>query len=524
MIEINSEKINDKELLKEIKETFEFLKEHPYRVSFPVDNNTLAEKNILPSVQQMHPKIYIILKKCEHILYSMKLNKIISILKPIIKKMVSKQNKVYLIDDFTQYHDSAFITNAFTTILKRKPTKKENDSLLDVLLSGKMSKTEILANIKYSTEGKKNSSKILGLKKRYILFSLYKIPLLGIFIKTCINLAFITRLYERYNRFEAFIFLNNKKIETAINEIKTSEKRIEEQLNILQGEINKKVNLDDFFKELNSFSQSEITTEKKYLNLSSEVNTLKLYIRELDSYSKQLQVSTDTSEKITNISSMHTYDDFYISFEDKFRGSKENIKTRQQYYIPYVKQVVNDVNDIVVDLGCGRGEWLELLKENDILAYGVDLNRLMVSQAKQNGLNAQYQDALTYLHSLTQNSIAAVTGFHIVEHLDFELLLNLFDAAYKALKKGGMIIFETPNPENLFVGASSFYTDPTHKNPIPPASLQFIAENRAFENVSIHKLNPLKEAHLLDGDSNEDVNMIISAAMQAQDYAIIGYK
>jgi O-antigen chain-terminating methyltransferase len=130
-------------------------------------------------------------------------------------------------------------------------------------------------------------------------------------------------------------------------------------------------------------------------------------------------------------------------------------------------------------------------------------------------------DAIEYLKSLKENSISTITGFHIVEHLPFKSLIELFDESYRVLKRGGAIIFETPNPENLRVGAYSFYIDPTHKNPIPPDTLKFIAQNRGFKDVKIHRLHPLKKPELTD---NQDINDLLIDTTKAQDYAVIGYK
>jgi len=228
------------------------------------------------------------------------------------------------------------------------------------------------------------------------------------------------------------------------------------------------------------------------------------------------EISKNTSEKNRDLDSL------YIDFENKFRGKKEDIKNRFKYYLPVVSQVIKNSDDTIMDIGCGRGEWLELLKENNFKAKGIDLNISMIKEASQNGLEAMHIDAIEYLKSVEQQSIKVITGFHIAEHMEFTQLIDLFDHSFRALKKGGIFILETPNPENILVGSCSFYTDPTHKNPIPSSTLQFIATNRGFSDVQIHKLHPLKELKYKGDD--EAMKTLFSFFSKEQDYSIIGIK
>src|SRR4030043_2272533 len=144
----------------------------------------------------------------------------------------------------------------------------------------------------------------------------------------------------------------------------------------------------------------------------------------------------------------------------------------------------------ILDLGCGRGEWLELLKENGYIAKGVDFNRVMVRQCQELGLDVTESDMIEYLRNQQPNSFGALTGFHILEHLSFKAVISLFDEALRVLKSGGMVIFETPNPENLIVAACNFYFDPTHRNPLPPRLLNFLIVSRGFEKTGIIRLHP----------------------------------
>ncbi|MES2047916.1 MAG: methyltransferase domain-containing protein [Pseudomonadota bacterium] len=219
-------------------------------------------------------------------------------------------------------------------------------------------------------------------------------------------------------------------------------------------------------------------------------------------------------------------DRFYLEFEALFRGQPADIKQRLQVYLPYLSHISSQAKKdrmTVIDVGCGRGEWLELLDENEIPAIGVDMNAAMVDACLARGLAARCADAIAVLREQKEGSVGAVTGFHIIEHLPFEQLLALFDAALHALCPGGVIIFETPNPENLKVGACNFYFDPTHLHPIVPQVAEFMARQRGFAHAEILRLHPYPDNHLLQGGSAVEA-LLNKELFGPQDYAVIGRK
>jgi len=229
----------------------------------------------------------------------------------------------------------------------------------------------------------------------------------------------------------------------------------------------------------------------------------------------------------------HLMDSFYISFEDRFRGTREDIKNRLAIYIPLVKDArAATAFAPALDLGCGRGEWLEILREQEITSRGVDLNHSMLAQCHANGLDVTQADAVDYLRSLARDSLSAVTAMHLVEHIPFRRVVVLLDEVLRVLKPGGVAIFETPNPENLVVGACNFYLDPTHLNPIPPQTLQYIVEARGFVRSRIERLNvavlnnPFIGLHQLT--QMEDVQLMRKLLEDTYfgppDYALIAYK
>tara|TARA_R110001583_G_scaffold149372_1_gene301446 strand:+ start:2646 stop:4043 length:1398 start_codon:yes stop_codon:yes gene_type:complete len=182
-------------------------------------------------------------------------------------------------------------------------------------------------------------------------------------------------------------------------------------------------------------------------------------------------------------------DSFYREFEDQFRGSRELVKNRLAVYLPFISclKEISDKN-YALDLGCGRGEWLEILVEQGFIAKGADLDEGMLIECDRLGLSVERQDALAALKAYADESLVLISGFHIAEHLSFEVLRQLIVEAYRVLKPGGLLILETPNAENVVVGSNLFYLDPTHHNPIPSALLQFLVSHSGFHRTKILRL------------------------------------
>ena len=230
----------------------------------------------------------------------------------------------------------------------------------------------------------------------------------------------------------------------------------------------------------------------------------------------------------------HLLDAFYVAFEEQFRGSREDIYNRLNFYLPWIKQAqVGTKESPILDVGCGRGEWLELLRQSGYTARGIDINRVMIEQCNIRGLEGIESDAIAYLQSLSGNSLGAITGFHIIEHLPFEVLIKLLDEAVRVLHSGGLVIFETPNPENLLVGACNFYSDPTHRNPLFPPTLKFLVEQRGLVDVQLVRLSEFRIIDPLqfveaNQPMSSQINSLIEIAKSnfyaAPDFAVIGKK
>ncbi|WP_395788870.1 methyltransferase domain-containing protein [Aquimonas sp.] len=228
-------------------------------------------------------------------------------------------------------------------------------------------------------------------------------------------------------------------------------------------------------------------------------------------------------------------DAFYVEFENRFRGSRAEIQQRARYYLPMIAACQAGGEDApVLDLGCGRGEWLQVLREAGHPAYGIDSNQVMVGHCQQLGLKALQSDVLAHLRSLPAESVRAISAMHLIEHLDFRTLLALLDESLRVLCPGGLLLLETPNPENVHVGSCNFYMDPTHRNPLPPLLTQYLAESRGFTGAEIHRLSADRgeQRALSQLDVDQPGSVVLNQALAdlhaltaaAPDYALIARK
>ena len=211
---------------------------------------------------------------------------------------------------------------------------------------------------------------------------------------------------------------------------------------------------------------------------------------------------------------------FYRAFEDRYRGSRDVIKQRLSKYLPFLQAIrVHYPDAAAIDLGCGRGEWLEVLGEQGLSAHGVDLDEGMLAAARERGLDVREQDVVVALAGLPDQSMAIVSAFHLVEHIPFNTLRRLVAEALRVLVPGGLLILETPNPENIVVGCSDFYTDPSHLRPIPPSLLAFVAEYAGYTRCAVVRLQ--EDPHLHD---DVPVSLLAVLSGASPDYSIVAQK
>lgn len=224
----------------------------------------------------------------------------------------------------------------------------------------------------------------------------------------------------------------------------------------------------------------------------------------------------------------------YFVFEEAFRGPREEITARQAAFVRYFEGAKN-----VLDIGCGRGEFLGLLREGGIGGRGIDLNEDMVAYCRSKGLDVERIDAVTYLESLEDKSLDGVFVDQVVEHLQPDYLVKMLGLCYNKLKYGHYIVVETVNPLS-FTSLSSFYMDLTHVRPMHPYTLKFLLKSVKFRELEVGFFTPLLDESRLkklapeieiDGwmrrlveRYDRNVDILNNSLYGPQDYAVIGKK
>jgi O-antigen chain-terminating methyltransferase len=224
--------------------------------------------------------------------------------------------------------------------------------------------------------------------------------------------------------------------------------------------------------------------------------------------------------------------DSYVRFEDRHRGTREEIRRRQAEYLALFP------GGPLLDVGCGRGEFLELCREAGVEARGIDVDAGMVARCREAGLAVARADALEHLASLPDGSLGGVFCAQVIEHLPPEALIALVRLAHAKLRPGGVLVCETPNPACLTVFSGAFYVDLTHVKPVHPEAARFVLEAAGFHQVALRyvngyppdaKLQPLEplwymrryeEAFLTA--INDNFARLNDLLWGAQDYAVVG--
>jgi O-antigen chain-terminating methyltransferase len=207
----------------------------------------------------------------------------------------------------------------------------------------------------------------------------------------------------------------------------------------------------------------------------------------------------------------------YPAFQDQFRGTQAEVTAKLSVYLPDVDRLVRKGG--VVDVGPGRGEWLALLAGRRIPAHGVDTHEELAGLCRARGLQVILGRAADHLASLAPGTVDMVTAFHLIEHLGTEELIELILAARQALRPGGCLLLETPNPTNLVMASCDFYNDPTHRSPLPPDLTVFLVTAHGFGQVEVRHLNP-GQAPGEAGPADDVARRLYGP----QDYAVLAYR
>ena len=454
----------------------------------------------------------------------------------------------YQLSDLLGFHDEAFVKNAYRVILNRDPDDAGLTEYLRQLRSGRYSKIDIATSLRFSPEGRNANVDIAGLGNRSLLRKLYRVPVAGYLLRVAVAIVRLPVLITNFRQMEAHTAAQLDRVTNHFNEAvgqlsteireqaeynQTYFETLPRQLNDLQSVV--RMQFHSIISEQGKVLRIHDALNKGYQALqaqmsqrageqtdvqqrhAAELQGLRTQLeQQIDELTERLQkLRMDIAQQETRIAHFldgakssvvsgeiqpgggerdHLLDSMYFSLEDTLRGTPEQIKETVQVYLPVLRDAA--ITDDILDVGCGRGEWLEVLRENGFQARGIDTNRIVIQRCKELSLDVVEAEALTYLGSLPDSSLNAVTAFHFAEHLPLDALVRFLDESGRTLKSGGLLILETPNPENLLVGSCNFYLDPTHKNPIPIPTLKLLVEARGFRCQEVMKLHPVGSAKI----------------------------
>jgi O-antigen chain-terminating methyltransferase len=448
----------------------------------------------------------------------------------------------FALADFLRFDDEDFVDVAYRTLLRRPANDEGSRSYLDALRHGAASKVEVLGSIRFSDEGRRHSVHVDGLLRPYKLHRWRRLPVIGWFLGMGMAVARLPRLALRLQGMEASSAHETQALGRWVNRIDAAvAKRLlhaEDDRHKLHGDL--QALRGEFDKANAELAAATTRLESHESALAAFNDRVRNDQRSLRTALDRLSVFLDTMMQqrsdgggppVPDQARARTMEQHYASFEKIFRGERGEIKRRVAHYLGTLAAagIQPGEDDIIIDLGSGRGEWLEVLAEHGFRGRGVDLNRGLLKESEALGHEVVEADVLAYLKIQDNDSIAAVTSMHMVEHLPHAILIQLLDESLRVLRPGGVLVLETPNPENVLVGSCRFYMDPTHLNPIPPPLLQWTVQACGFDQVTIERLSehrgkpdlvPVAE----DSPGAAQINQMIAWFTAAPDYAIVARK
>jgi O-antigen chain-terminating methyltransferase len=259
--------------------------------------------------------------------------------------------------------------------------------------------------------------------------------------------------------------------------------------------------MDDLERRAESISAGKVRIEAGVTNLREQHAELRTALGVLQYETRQLSkalakaasaVPSGAAGPAVSVAAPSTAADAlshrYVGFEDAFRGTPEAIRAGLAAYVPLFAGASD-----VIDIGCGRGEFLSLLQESGVKARGVDVNEAMVEVCQSRGLNAITADAVSYLSEQPDSSLGGLFAAQVVEHLEPAYLTRLLDSAFDKLRPGAPIVLETINPGCWFAFFESYIRDITHERALHPDTLKFLLVATGFQQVEIRFSAPYPE-------------------------------
>jgi 2-polyprenyl-3-methyl-5-hydroxy-6-metoxy-1,4-benzoquinol methylase len=471
----------------------------------------------------------------------------------------TRRDNHYHVNDLLQFHDREFVRNAYRAILKREPDDAGLDSFTECLRRGRQNKIDILTRLRYSGEGRQRNVRIDGLLFPALVRLPTRAPIIGYVYEWFINLLRMPIAIRHQRQFEAHVAAQQQQIVDQLNRLTQTVGRLAqltEEVSVLRERATAQRNdLSAVQQAVQQHHDRIGNHDRNILDLAGQAEDIGKRLSEndrllashaaaldelrADVHAQHLEwavqharltssvaVSADrTSEsRFDSAASSASYDPtlrpLFLSIENRFRGARDEVKEKFRFYLPYLER--QNISTGILDVGCGRGEWLELLTESGFAAEGIDSNHLMVAQCQADGLKVRYANAVDYLRGLPDGSLKAITAFHFVEHVEFADLIEFVDQSIRTLESGGLLILETPNPENVIVSTRNFYLDPSHVRPIPGELLEFVLQGRGLKNIEVVGLHPLTAARI-PGDT-EVVTRLNDLFYGPMDYCIVAQR
>lgn len=488
------------------------------------------------------------------------------------------QKSEYVLDDFLRLDDSDFVESAYRGLLRRPADEAGYLHYLSSLRESRLSKVEILAQLRWSAEGEARGVHVDGLLLPYLLQKWQRRRFVGPVLSWLHSLV---RLPALIRRLQAQVDASRRDARGVGQHANLLAQRVELDLSQLQGAGDAAASRLDGMElalrdEVAALASSRGQLADQARSLSADLaraqGAIGAMAEQLESrlgaVSSRLQAQASANEacletlvgSVRHLESVAAaealraaaleaavaridasvqaraagaeedgerkryIDALYARFEDRFRGSRELVRSRVRQYLPMVTALGPEAR--VVDLGCGRGEWLELMRENGVQNLGVDNNQVFLAECRNRGLAVEDADAIDWLVAQPDASVSGVTSLHLVEHLPFGRVVEMVAQCFRVIHPGGLLLLETPNPENLLVSTYGFYMDPTHRNPIPPEMLQWLVAEMGFESVAVERLTLARYVQappLLDTDAPGagSINVLLEGLHAAPDYAIV---
>ena len=370
-----------------------------------------------------------------------------------------------------------------------------------------------------------------------------------------VDISFLRRRLENVESYEQKIYLLRQRIE----ELETWDKNFtvqrnrieeletwEENYNIQRKRIEDLENWDkDFNIQRNRFEELEKTNRilnKRLLPLENIKERFEILLNENTVLRQRLEQSITTTKPLIEISdtpnsipvkttsSNISNDYLYFPYLNTDRAIESVVKKLIDPYVSFFSKSEtnkNIANPFIIDIGCGRGEFLDSCRDARLTAKGIDINEDMVSHCITKKHDVILSDAVSYLKSLEDNSVKGIFACHVIEHLLPDQLLEFLRLCSAKLAVGGKLALETPNPTSFFA-LSMFYRDFTHKQPIHPKTISFLLEKLLFNNIEIEEIHPVPEKYKLktepENNIPENIDKLNSILYGYLDYSVLATK